>query len=174
MDTTPPIAPTPELPAAEPTGLTGWQPLPARAALLAAAGSGFWTLVPVLGAVAVWWHRALPWLGAVAASGMALALLSAVLSYRRQRRTDWQFDGAALGLRRQLLWQADTRIPVSRVQHLDLRRGPLQRMAGLATLVVHTAGSRFNAVAITGLDQRDAERLRDRLARQIDLDDDAL
>jgi hypothetical protein len=32
---------------------------------------------------------------------------------------------AGLGLRRDLMWQLETRIPLSRVQHLDLRRGPL-------------------------------------------------
>ncbi|RBD19863.1 hypothetical protein BRM79_02235, partial [Xanthomonas oryzae pv. oryzae] len=52
--------------------------------------------------------------------------------------------------------------------------GPIERATRLTTLVVHTAGSRLNAVALSGLDQDDAERLRDRLARQLDHDDDAL
>ena len=71
------------------------------------------------------------------------------------------------------LWQRETRVPASRVQHLDLRHGPLERRWRLATLVVHTAGSRFSSVTVTGLDADDAERLRDRLARQLDNDDDA-
>ncbi len=77
-------------------------------------------------------------------------------------------------MRRGHLWQSESHVPVSRVQHLDLRRGPLERAAGLATLTVHTAGTRLNTVAITRLDQTDAERLRDRLARQLDHYDDAL
>jgi len=60
------------------------------------------------------------------------------------------------------------------VQHLDLRRGPIERTARLSTLVVHTAGSRFSAVSLAGLDQADAEHLRDTLGRQLDHDDDAL
>jgi membrane protein YdbS with pleckstrin-like domain len=63
-------------------------------------------------------------------------------------------------------------VPASRVQHLDLKRGPLQRRYGLATLVIHTAGTRHSAVAVSGLDAADAERLRDRLAHQVDDDDD--
>lgn len=83
--------------------------------------------------------------------------------------------GAGLvALRQGRLWQSQTQVPLSRVQHLDLRRGPLERAAGLATLVVHTAGTRLSAVSVSGLDQRDAERLRERLARQLDRDDDAL
>ena len=62
-------------------------------------------------------------------------------------------------------------MPASRVQHLDLRHGPLERRWNLATLVIHTAGSKMSAVSISGLDADDAERLRDHLARQIDLDD---
>jgi membrane protein YdbS with pleckstrin-like domain len=38
---------------------------------------------------------------------------------------------------------------------------------------VHTAGTRHSAVTVPHLDADDAERLRDRLARQIDADDDA-
>jgi len=58
------------------------------------------------------------------------------------------------------------------VQHLDLKRGPLQRRYGLATLVIHTAGTRHSVVSIGGLDADDAERLRDQLAHQVDDDGD--
>jgi aspartyl-tRNA synthetase len=71
--------------------------------------------------------------------------------------------------------QLDTREEVRlEYRYLDLRRGPLERAARLATLIVHTAGTRHNAVAVPGLDQADAERLRERLAHQLDHDDDAL
>ena len=53
------------------------------------------------------------------------------------------------------------------------RRGPLQRGLRLATLVIHTAGTRMATVAVAGLDSDDAERLRDRLSRPLDRDDDA-
>ena len=59
-------------------------------------------------------------------------------------------------------------MPQSRVQHLDLRRGPLQRRLDLSTLVIHTAGTRHSAVTVSGLDAGDAERLRDTLARQVE------
>ena len=69
------------------------------------------------------------------------------------------------------MWFTETRVPASRVQHLDLRHGPLERHWKLATLVIHTAGSKMSAVSVTGLDAEDAETLRDRLARQIEVDD---
>jgi len=73
-------------------------------------------------------------------------------------------------VRHQYLWYNDTRVPRTRVPHLDVRRGPLQRSIGLATLVVHTAGSRLDAVSLSGLELADAEALRELLARPDDHD----
>ncbi|MBP3975820.1 PH domain-containing protein [Pseudoxanthomonas spadix] len=154
----------------------GWQQLPARGAKLAAAGALLGTLGAGLVALLVahlTLPLALPWRWLVAASAV-LAVLAGGIAYRRHRYTRWRLDAQGLALRQGRLWQSQTQVPLSRVQHLDLRRGPLERAAGLATLVVHTAGTRLSAVSVSGLDQRDAERLRERLARQLDRDDDAL
>jgi len=98
-------------------------------------------------------------------------LAGAWLGWRKYRLIFWRLDNQALGVRRGYLWHSEKRVPVSRVQHLDLRRGPLQRLFGLATLVVHTAGTQMNTVSINGLLLNDAQHLRDRLARQLDCDD---
>jgi len=106
-----------------------------------------------------------------------LALLGAGvgawMGLKHYRSTFWRLDEDGLAVRRGRLWQRETRVPATRVQHLDLKRGPLQRQRHLATLVVHTAGTRHSAVTVPHLDADDAERLRDLLARQIDADDDA-
>lgn len=156
--------------------LDHWQPLPLRAARLAALGGAFGGLfVPGAPLAAAWWFFDLPG-GLWGASVGLLAGLAfgAWLGHRRMTRTRWRLDAQGLGLRRDLMWQLETRIPISRVQHLDLRRGPLERRAGLATLIVHTAGTRLSAVTVSGLDEADAERLRDTLAHQLDQDADAL
>jgi uncharacterized protein len=69
------------------------------------------------------------------------------------------------------LWQWETRVPTTRVQHMDLKRGPLERAHGLASVILHTAGTRLSAVGVSGMEHRDAERLRDYLSRQIDRQD---
>ncbi len=173
--TAPPLPAAPELPPALPPD-SGWQRLPLRAASMAAVGSAVTALVVVGGALGVpWVLLKLPLPGWAVAVIVAVAVLfGAVFGFRRQRRTWWRLDARGLGVRRDLMWQLDTRVPLSRVQHLDLRRGPIERAAQLATLVVHTAGSRFSAVTLSGLDHADAERLRDTLGRQLDQDDDAL
>lgn len=153
-----------------------WQSLPRRASRLAALEGAFGGLfVPGLPLAAAWWFFDLPGGVWVAALGLLVgAACGAWLGHHRLVRTRWRLDAQGLGLRRDLMWQLETRIPLSRVQHLDLRRGPLERRAGLATLIVHTAGTRMSAVTVSGLDEADAERLRDTLSHQLDQDADAL
>ena len=95
------------------------------------------------------------------------------LGLKQYRHTLWRLDEDGLAIRRGRMWQRETRVPATRVQHLDIKRGPLQRRRNLSTLVVHTAGTRHSAVTLPHLDADDAQRLRDRLGRQLDLDDDA-
>jgi hypothetical protein len=155
-----------------------WQPLPPRAQLL-------FLLVPVvsfalpatvaglvLGEVLLVDHGLL---GARWQAG-ALALLLAVaagawLGRKQYRHTAWMLDAHGLAVRKGRFWQRETRVPATRVQHLDLKRGPLQRRRDLATLVVHTAGTDNSSVTVPNLDAGDAERLRDALGRQIEHDD---
>ena len=99
------------------------------------------------------------------------ASAGAMIGIKRHRSTGWRLDDDGFAYRRGRMWFTETRVPASRVQHLDLRHGPLERRWKLATLVIHTAGSKMSAVSVTGLDAEDAETLRDRLARQIEVDD---
>lgn len=151
---------------------TGWQPLPARARLpcvltpmLPLAGPATVAGFVLAGAFGLWF--APPVLALLGAG------LGAWLGLKQHRHTAWRLDEDGLAVRRGRLWQRETRVPATRVQHLDIKRGPLQRHRRLATLVVHTAGTRHSAVTVPHLDADDAERLRDHLARQIDADDDA-
>lgn len=116
-----------------------------------------------------WGHLAIG-LGGTAA-GVLLGLWRADLAYRFTR---WRLDEDGLRVRRGRFWRSEVLVPRARVQHLDIERGPIERRFGLATLVVHTAGTRLNAVRQPGFDQRDAHRLRDALVpRAREHDDDA-
>jgi membrane protein YdbS with pleckstrin-like domain len=155
-----------------PPPLVGWQPLPSRARALfvlarmvfavPAAFAGFVLDVALDG----------PGLVGAACGVLAGALGGLWLGLRQFRRVAWCLDEDGIAIRRGRMFQRETRVPATRVQHLDLKRGPLQRRRRLATLVVHTAGTRHSAVTLAHLDEADAERLRDVLGRQIDHDDD--
>ncbi|QNH11173.1 PH domain-containing protein [Xanthomonas sp. SI] len=153
-----------------------WLPLPLRGAWLAALGGGCMLGLSVLIGAAIFGFSLHSRQALLIGAGAAAlgTLFGACIGFVRHRRIRWRLNAQGLDLRRGRLWQSEVHVPMSRVQHLDLRRGPLERAARLATLVVHTAGTRHNAVAVPGLDQADAERLRERLAHQLDHDDDAL
>lgn len=149
-----------------------WQALPGRGAWLAALGGAM--LVFPVGVPVFFIARASdvlsPWLAVPMAAAIG-AVMGAWIAVKRHRRTHWRLDDRGFAVRRGNWWQSETHVPISRVQHLDLKRGPLERSAGLSTLVVHTAGTRMAAVSVSGLDADDAERLRERLATQVDHDD---
>ena len=161
-----------DVPAATDT-LATWQQLPVRgarvAAIAGAIGLALTLAVLTIPASLLLGHNQ-GWLWKLPTALTAGALLGAWLSWRRHRRTTWRLDAHSLAVRQQYLWYNDTRIPRARVQHLDVRRGPLERSIGLATLVVHTAGSRLDAVSLSGLELADAEALRELLARPDDHD----
>ena len=149
-----------------------WRPLPPRAKTLFAlrhATLGLVFAIPAaLLASAIDVPSPIAIVGAVALAGV---LAGAAIGIKRHASTAWRLDDDGLAFRRGRVWYRETRVPASRVQHLDLRHGPLERRWNLATLVVHTAGSKMSAVSVSGLDAEDAETLRDRLARQIETDD---
>jgi membrane protein YdbS with pleckstrin-like domain len=73
-----------------------------------------------------------------------------------------------------VVYRKEVLVPRSRVQHLDLERGPIERHFGLATLVVHTAGTRMHALRQSGFLDADAVALRDALLPEADRHDDSL
>jgi membrane protein YdbS with pleckstrin-like domain len=169
------ILPDPDPGALSAAPPTDWQPLPARARALFLIGTVPGLALPAAAAgffAAAATDVVSPWIGAPLGLLLGLAF-GTWLGLKQYRHTYWRLDDDGLAVRRGRLWQRETRVPATRVQHLDLKRGPLQRGRNLATLVVHTAGTRNSAVTVPNLDADDAERLRDRLARQIDHDDDA-
>lgn len=156
----------------------GWQTLPeeartvsgivgALASLPIAAGI---TFALVFGTLDSWPAR----IGVGIALLVASSLAGWGLGRARWRRTRWQLDARGLSVQRGLVWRSEVLVPRTRVQHLDLERGPIERRFGLATLVVHTAGTRMNALRQHGFLDADAVALRDALLPEPDRHDDAL
>lgn len=108
-----------------------------------------------------------PWMLLVPTAWIALAGLfavSAILWPRWEyRRWSYRVDGNVLELRFGVLWHTSVAIPLSRLQHVDLHRGPLESRWGLASIQIHTAGTREASHTIPGLDLAVANEFRDRL-----------
>ena len=117
------------------------------------------------GGVAVAQYRpAWPWVGA---GWLAIALLRAMLLFWYPSRSyaEWGYrvDERVLETKHGILFRTVALLPLSRLQHVDLNRGPLERMFGLASLTLYTAGTQQAAIEIPGLEAREAARLRDQL-----------
>lgn len=154
-----------------------WQAPPARAVRLHAA---FVAAMIALGAVAAMAGPLFamdeygPARFGLAFGALLLATALGAWIGARLRHQRWKLDAEGLWLRTGRLWWRETRVPASRVQHVDLKHGPLERRFKLATLVVHTAAVHLSGITVRGLDEGDAQRLRDALARQLDDAGDAL
>ncbi len=148
-----------------------WRRLPDNAAQVAMASGLIWGLVlglaldfVLLVPVRTAFDAGLvAWLGIAALALLAMLALCTWLGYRSWKFTAWMLDDTGLHLRRGRYWQKEILVPRSRVQHLDIERGPIERHFGSATLVVHTAGTRQHALRQAGFSEADAVALRDAL-----------
>lgn len=102
--------------------------------------------------------------GAAALLGLAIVI---AMPRRRYRAWGWRMDEDELHLRYGLWVRVRTIVPFGRVQHIDVVQGPLQRLFGLGSLVLHTAGTRSAAVMLPGLAAEEAERMREHVRGKI-------
>ncbi len=79
--------------------------------------------------------------------------------------TSWSYrlDDRILATQRGVVFRVNQYVPLPRLQHVDIHRGPLERSMGLATLIVYTAGTQYASIVIPGLAAQTAVQLRDRL-----------
>jgi membrane protein YdbS with pleckstrin-like domain len=109
------------------------------------------------------WADATPYLAVLpAVAALALAVLFVfVLPPLVWRRWRYEIRPLEVDVQRGLLRVTRTLVPMTRVQHVDTRRGPLQRRLGLSTVVFYTAAGPNE---IPQLAQDTASEVRDRIA----------
>lgn len=99
--------------------------------------------------------------------GAAGVVVSTVSAFVRWQSTRWWVDESGVGLRRGVLFERQTTIPLDRVQAVDTVRGPVQRMFGVVEVRVQAAGGgRAAEVVLKALTPEDATALREQVARR--------
>lgn len=123
-----------------------WVPLTMVGGALLAAFQGPITALAIAGGVllarfllATWW----PWLV--------------------WRRWGWLHRDDEVMIARGVLIRSITAIPVERIQHVDVRQGPIEQWLGLARIHIHTASGLGADGVVPGLLRPQAEALRDAL-----------
>lgn len=100
-----------------------------------------------------------------------LGLLAIVTAPQRiYSRLYYRLTERLLQVVRGWLFHVDTVVPLVRVQHIDVTRGPLEKMFGVATLVVHTAGTHNSIVTLPGLAPERAAEIRDIIRENVRTD----
>jgi membrane protein YdbS with pleckstrin-like domain len=59
-----------------------------------------------------------------------------------------------------LIFQRETTVPFTRIQHIEIDEGPLERYFGLATLSIYTAGDSGRDLKINGLELQKAQEIK--------------
>lgn len=109
--------------------------------------------------------------GMLLVGSVVQALVWPSLSWRAFR---YKVRADALLVSQGVLWQQTVAIPRHRIQHADLRQGPVERAWGLTTLVIYTAAGLSADGSIPGLDEDAAEQLRDVLLNTRQRSDDGV
>jgi membrane protein YdbS with pleckstrin-like domain len=173
----PPEEPAPEVAPRRPALSSGPQLLPPEARWLFHAryvaslflGLGPTSLLAVFAlSFVIGGRSALAIGGALLLAELLYTLWWPSLSYER---FSWELRNDALIVSQGVLWRDRTAIPLTRVQHVDVRQGPLEQWMQLARVHVHTASGVGGDGVVPGLRIPDAERLRDELVARAGGDD---
>ena len=110
--------------------------------------------------------------GGLAPVLVALVALGGVViaPNRVYRRLGYAIDDRLLRVVHGWLFHTDTIVPFVRVQHIDVTRGPIDKIFGTASLVVHTAGTHNSIVVLPGLAPDRAADMRDTIRSSIRAD----
>lgn len=140
-----------------------------RGQLAGLAGSAI--VVTAIAALIVWRSDAALWPVLVGGGIVAVLVAIATLTVVEARRLAYQLREHDLSLRGGVLRHRIETIPFSRVQHVSVARGVIERSLGLATLKLSSAGP---DIAVPGLSMADAERIKEIVAERAGVDEGPL
>jgi len=138
---------------------------------IAAAVVALATLIGVLSALLAATNtmiQGLLWLGAWILVSAASGLMALLWPPVRYRHISYRVDDKGIQIRKGVWWKSTVSVPHSRVQHTDVQQGPIERSFGLATLIIHTAGTQHAAIPLSGLSHDIALGIRDHLLEDED------
>lgn len=124
-------------------------------------------LVFVLMAATVATWKNVPFRWVIIPWGCFAALLFGwAIWYPRRSYRGWGYriEDKVLLIRHGVWFKTIRLLPLTRLQHVDLHQGPIERQFGLSTLLLYTAGTQHAMLSIPGLRTENAVRLRDELA----------
>ncbi len=127
-------------------------------------------VVVVIAVAVVWGSDAVAVPTIVAVGLLLLIAAAAVIWVLESRRLAYQVREHDLSVRRGVIRHVVETIPFSRVQHVNVGRGLVERWWGLATLEISSAGP---DISVPGLAVADADRIKQVIAQRAGVDDES-
>jgi len=120
-----------------------------------------------------WFGQPATWITSVSWVVVTLLLLFFTLRWPQLTYTHTRYcvSGVGIEIRKGVLWRGIHNVPRNRIQHTDVRQGPLERRFGIATLTIFTAGTADSSVQLSGLVHERALQIRDYLIASEEDDD---
>jgi hypothetical protein len=144
-------------------GLTGWRGVSNRLVWVEVSGILMSAVGGVVLGVVLLLILPTPWIGGlVLAIDAVLTVVRLVIAPRRVRSIGWILRDDDLVVRRGILLSRLVAVPYGRMQLVDVNRGPVARLLGLAELRLVTAAASSD-VTLPGLPEPEAAELRDAL-----------
>ncbi len=89
-----------------------------------------------------------------------LGIISLLLTYFGFYQKGYAVREKDISYKTGLFWKSKTLIPYNRIQHSEVKQGPFERLFGLSSLRVFTAGGSASDLSINGLKQAEANHLK--------------
>lgn len=142
-----------------------WRRVSPRYIYVEAVSALIWTLIFVAITIFLIVVVEAPLIGWIWTAGLAgISFISIFFGVLRARAIRYALREDDLVVRRGVWFERTVAVPYGRMQLVDVQRGPIMRMCGLASVKLVTAAASTEA-ELPGLPLADAEALRDHLVR---------
>lgn len=120
-------------------------------------------------AAAIWIDKLPTWIPLAIAAGIFVLWLILFVFWApaRCRVTSYALETDVVRFRLGALWHRETSVTHNRLQHLEIERGPVERILGLSRLKLFTAGGMGSDLVIPGLAPAVSEEIRNNLIAKI-------
>jgi len=98
---------------------------------------------------------------AVIPAWLVLLLVTLFFSYKEYFVRGYVLRELDITYRHGWIFHHETTVPFNRIQHTEIKDGPIDRLFTLCELEIYTAGGSSSDLSLSGLDPEDAKRLKE-------------
>jgi len=108
----------------------------------------------------------------VYAAVLLIAITTFLLAYLGFRKKGYALRDRDIMYKTGLIWKSMTTIPFSRIQHCEVKEGPIERLFGLSSLHIYTAGGSSSDIDIPGLYPQTAQNIKSFVLKKVNAEDE--